>query len=80
VVQGWSLATIYKGMFQFMVLQVIAVLLLVAFPQIATWLPNRLNDLSRQQAIPEEYKKIIEQQRLTPSLEDDPYARALQKK
>ena len=33
VVKDWSLATIYGGMFQFMILQVICIGLLVAFPQ-----------------------------------------------
>jgi tripartite ATP-independent transporter DctM subunit len=42
VVKEWSLATIYKGMFEFMVLQCIAIGLLVAFPQIATYLPDQL--------------------------------------
>ena len=42
VVKEWSLATIYKGMFEFMVLQCIAIALLVAFPQIATYLPDQL--------------------------------------
>jgi tripartite ATP-independent transporter DctM subunit len=42
VVQGWSLATIYKGMLEFMMIQVVAIGLLIAFPAIATWLPDRL--------------------------------------
>jgi tripartite ATP-independent transporter DctM subunit len=42
VVKEWPLATIYKGMFQFMVLQCIAIALLIAFPQIATYLPDQL--------------------------------------
>ena len=42
VVKEWSLATIYKGMFEFMILQCIAIGLLVAFPQIATYLPDKL--------------------------------------
>ncbi len=62
VVKDWSLLTIYKGMFEFMVLQVIAIAMLVAFPGIATWLPNHLNELSRKEATPEEYKAIIEEQ------------------
>jgi len=36
VVKDWSLLTIYKGMFEFMILQVIAIAMLVAFPGIAT--------------------------------------------
>jgi tripartite ATP-independent transporter DctM subunit len=42
VVKEWSLSTIYKGMFEFMVLQCLAIALLVAFPQIATYLPDQL--------------------------------------
>src|SRR5687767_4597341 len=42
VVKEWSLATIYKGMFEFMILQCVAIALLVAFPQIATYLPDQL--------------------------------------
>jgi len=42
VVKEWSLATIYKGMFEFMILQCIAIGLLVAFPPIATYLPDKL--------------------------------------
>jgi tripartite ATP-independent transporter DctM subunit len=38
----WSLATIYKGMLEFMGIQVVAIALLIAFPAIATWLPEQL--------------------------------------
>jgi tripartite ATP-independent transporter DctM subunit len=44
VVRGWNLATIYRGMFQFMVIQCIAVVLVLVFPGIATWLPQALED------------------------------------
>jgi tripartite ATP-independent transporter DctM subunit len=72
VVKDWSLATIYGGMFQFMILQVICIGLLVSFPQIALWFPETLQAASRAQKIPEEHQKIIEQQRKnTKSLEDD---------
>jgi len=47
VVKDWSLANIYHGMFQFMVLQVIAIAMIVAFPGIATWFPERLQAQSR---------------------------------
>jgi TRAP-type mannitol/chloroaromatic compound transport system permease large subunit len=40
VVPQWSLATIYKGMSDYMVIQVIVLILLLLFPQIALWLPN----------------------------------------
>src|ERR671934_994321 len=49
VVKDWSLMTIYKGMFEFMVLQILAIALIIAFPAIATWFPAHLN--TQQQAI-----------------------------
>ena len=42
VVPQWELRAIYRGMFDFMVLQVIGLALLFFFPQIALWLPNLL--------------------------------------
>ncbi len=75
VVKGWSLATIYAGMFQFMILQVICIVLLVAFPKIATWFPEYLQHVARQQTIPEEYQKILEKQRSAPSLEDEEWGK-----
>ena len=42
VAKGWSLATIYKGMFEFMGIQVVAIALIFLFPAIATWLPDYL--------------------------------------
>ena len=42
VVPQWELNQIYRGMFDFMVLQVIGLALLFFFPQIALWLPNLL--------------------------------------
>lgn len=71
VADSWSLLTIYKGMFQFMMLQIIAIALLVTFPQIATWLPNTLNEAARIKPLSDQHKKIIEQQRHQQSLEDD---------
>jgi tripartite ATP-independent transporter DctM subunit len=47
VVKEWSLATIYRGMFEFMALQVVAIALIVIFPQIATWFPEHLQAESR---------------------------------
>lgn len=44
VVPDWDLKDIYVGMIQFMVLQLIGVGLLIAFPQIALWLPSVLFD------------------------------------
>jgi hypothetical protein len=48
VVKEWSLGTIYKGMFEFMVLQCVAIALCVIFPSIATWFPERLQHEARQ--------------------------------
>ena len=42
VVPEWSLADIYKGMMQFMVIQVIGLMLVFFFPIIALWLPTLL--------------------------------------
>jgi tripartite ATP-independent transporter DctM subunit len=47
VVKEWSLGTIYKGMFEFMILQVIAIAAVMFVPQIATWFPEHLNTQSR---------------------------------
>jgi TRAP-type mannitol/chloroaromatic compound transport system permease large subunit len=40
VVPQWSLGVIYKGMSDYMVIQVIVLALLLLFPQVALWLPN----------------------------------------
>ena len=40
VVPQWELKQIYAGMVQFMMLQVLGVGILLAFPQLATWLPK----------------------------------------
>jgi tripartite ATP-independent transporter DctM subunit len=71
VVKDWSLATIYAGMFQFMIIQVICIAVLVAFPPIATWFPDVLQEAARSQKIPEEHEKVLERQRQAPTLEDD---------
>jgi len=42
VVPEWELGTIYRGMADFMLLQVIALLLLMLFPEIALWFPRWL--------------------------------------
>jgi TRAP-type mannitol/chloroaromatic compound transport system permease large subunit len=44
VVPQWSLSTIYRGMANFMVIQVVAVALVMVFPQLSLWLPNKLFD------------------------------------
>lgn len=65
VVKEWSLATIYKGMFEFMMLQCVALALVMAFPQIATYLPEQL----RQQAAAEKTEQIDDSAN---RLEEDP--------
>src|SRR5262245_40932185 len=40
VVPQWSLATIYKGMADYMIIQVFVLILLLIWPQIALWLPQ----------------------------------------
>jgi tripartite ATP-independent transporter DctM subunit len=47
VVRGWSLATIYKGMFEFMILQCIAIALIIIFPAIAIKFPEHLREEAR---------------------------------
>jgi len=42
VAKGWSLGTIYRGMFEFMGIQVVAIVLIFLFPLLATWLPDYL--------------------------------------
>jgi tripartite ATP-independent transporter DctM subunit len=44
VVPQWSLSTIYRGMADFMVIQVIALVLVMLFPEIALWFPRWLFD------------------------------------
>jgi tripartite ATP-independent transporter DctM subunit len=66
VVKEWSLGTIYKGMFEFMVLQCIAIALIVVFPSIATWFPQYV----REQASAEKVEKIDDSKN---QLEEDPF-------
>jgi tripartite ATP-independent transporter DctM subunit len=42
VVPQWDLATIYRGMADFMIIQVIALILVMLFPDIALWFPGWL--------------------------------------
>jgi len=42
VVREWPLGTIFRGMLEFMGIQVVAIALLFVFPAVATWLPERL--------------------------------------
>jgi uncharacterized membrane protein len=42
VVPQWSLGTIYRGMFDFMWIQCVCILIVLFVPNIATWLPTTL--------------------------------------
>ena len=44
VVPDWELKDIYAGMMQFMVLQIIGLLLVLFFPQLALWLPELMRN------------------------------------
>jgi tripartite ATP-independent transporter DctM subunit len=44
VVPQWSLGTIYKGMFDFMWIQCICILIVMFVPGVATWLPTTLTE------------------------------------
>jgi tripartite ATP-independent transporter DctM subunit len=66
VVKEWPLATIYKGMFQFMTLQCIAIAVVLFFPAIATWFPEYAH---RQASV--EVEQIDDSQN---RLEEDPLA------
>jgi Tripartite ATP-independent periplasmic transporter, DctM component len=46
-VREWSLGTIYRGMYEFMVIQCLCVRLVLAFPQIAMWFPEWLQEDDR---------------------------------
>lgn len=43
VVPDWDLAYLYKGMMQFMEVQLIGLTLIILFPQIELWLPEVMN-------------------------------------
>ena len=47
VVPQWSLGTIYKGMFDFMGIQVVAILIVFFVPEVAMWLPTTLAEKTR---------------------------------
>jgi tripartite ATP-independent transporter DctM subunit len=44
VMPRWSLAMIFKGMTQFMVLQVVVLLAMVLFPEVSLWFPRFLHE------------------------------------
>jgi tripartite ATP-independent transporter DctM subunit len=54
VVKEWNLATIYRGMADFMVIQVICVALVLVFPSIAMWFPNWLQERAKAERVREQ--------------------------
>src|SRR5574341_1736458 len=70
VVKDWSLATIYKGMFEFMLLQIVAIALIIAFPSIATYFPRYLQEVARSTPV----EQVDDGVRLEDYV-DDPYSR-----
>jgi tripartite ATP-independent transporter DctM subunit len=54
VVREWNLATIYRGMADFMVIQCICVALVVVFPSIAMWFPNWLQERAKAERMRED--------------------------
>jgi tripartite ATP-independent transporter DctM subunit len=58
VVKDWSLLTIYKGMFEFMLLQCVAIALVIAFPAIATAFPEYLQRVARETPIEQIEDKV----------------------
>jgi len=44
VVPQWSLGTIYKGMFDFMWIQCVCILIVLYVPSLALWLPTTLTE------------------------------------
>jgi TRAP-type mannitol/chloroaromatic compound transport system permease large subunit len=64
VVKEWSISTIFRGMYDFMWIQVIAVSLVLAFPQIAMWLPEALQDAPPEVVTPAGSEDRIERDAL----------------
>ncbi|CAM9680785.1 unnamed protein product, partial [Phaeothamnion confervicola] len=75
VVPSWGLGTIYRGMFDFMWIQVICILTVFMFPQIAMWLPNTLAEQARAERMapssPDQQKEEEEGMMKGGSLEED---------
>jgi tripartite ATP-independent transporter DctM subunit len=74
VVKEWSLSTIYKGMFDFMWIQVACILIVFIFPQIALWLPTTLQEQTRAERMaPPSEQQLKEEEGMTEggSLEED---------
>jgi tripartite ATP-independent transporter DctM subunit len=60
VVKDWSLSTIYRGMYQFMVIQCICVALVLVFPDIAMWFPRWLEAGDRMAAPAQDVEQSVE--------------------
>ena len=54
VVRQWNLGTIYRGMADFMVIQVICVALVLIFPSIAMWFPSWLQERAKAERMREQ--------------------------
>ena len=73
VAPAWPLATIFKGMLEFMAIQAVAIGLLLAFPAIATWLPERLHrqppapDIFDGEPYPDEVRGTYQAMPITPA-------------
>jgi tripartite ATP-independent transporter DctM subunit len=68
VVRDWSLGTIYKGMFEFMILQCVAIVLMIVFPAIAIKFPQHL----REEALRVKVEQVDDS---ASQLEEDPLGR-----
>lgn len=53
VVKEWNLLTIYRGMAEFMVIQCICVAIILAWPPIALWFPQWLQERAKAQRLSE---------------------------
>ena len=65
VLREWNLKLIYRGMADFMVIQVICVVLVLLFPAIAMWFPNWLQE---QRKAARKTSEIHIEQPVSPSL------------
>ena len=67
VVPQWNLSTIYRGMFDFMWIQIVCILTVFAFPQIATWLPTTLAEQARAERMAPSEEQKKEEEGMMPS-------------
>jgi tripartite ATP-independent transporter DctM subunit len=58
VVKDWNLRTIYSGMAEFMVIQCICVAIVLAWPPIAMWFPQWLQERAKAQRMSEPPAKV----------------------